>query len=428
MNDIISSTVKNHFAIKLFLGAIVLWFFLLSGNYQIAGVGIYPPFIFLLLSPLFFNSKLFFRLRIILLFGTVFLIVALLSLLIHQSENLITVIYFRVFIKSILIPVFAGVTIAGLFRGWRFTILDLSIIIVLVLLFQIILTIIQLTSSSFRELFFSMVELAPNWKLLAISGHFRATGLAGLSIYDTSICYALLSLLMWPLAKSRYKRHRLLFCMGIISVIVLCLISGRTGVILLIFSLLFLFKLCDWKSLLSLIFIFFFSFMCALVIYFVGYDELSFVLKFMLEPIISLIENGNVSSSSTSQLFNEYIFIPWDVNPFFGDGNWAQPSVSIYTNYQYKTDSGLLLFFIAFGPIGLVLCLCIFLIYLFYFKVIFFQHGRSYYVYGLFISFVLISIFLIIKAPFVLSERITSCLVFTIIFIHISNRYKGKVS
>ncbi|MFT6842378.1 MAG: hypothetical protein ACJASR_001145 [Psychroserpens sp.] len=401
--------------------SILLWIFLLSGNYNFFGVGIYPPLYLSLLSPFFWNKKLLFDFRLLLLFGLIFLTISLSSIIIYRSESITIMIYIRFFFKTFMFPLLSGIFIAGLIRKMKFDSQDISKMIVLVFVFQIILTVIQLTNESFRTIFFSMVELAPNWKLLAENGHFRATGLAGLSIYDTSISYALLALLLSPLAKGTRNYERLFFIIGILSSIILCLISGRTGFILLTITLMHLFWLCPWKRHLTIFIIFAISCSYLFVMFIIGLDDLNFALKFMLKPFISLVQTGTVVSSSTTQLFDEYIFMPWSVNPIFGDGVWAQPSVAQYLNYKYRTDSGILLFFIAFGVFGLVLCVSMFLSYLFYFKVIFFQYGKTLYNYISYSCFILISMFLLLKAPFILSEKVISTLIFTIIFLHIKN-------
>ena len=220
--------------------------------------------------------------------------------------------------------------------------------------FQFIIVMLQLGVPAFRSYFNSIIELTDEWQALAEMGHFRATGLAGLSIYDTSIAYGILYLFFLPWCISEKLLTNLNFLLITLIVVVLALIAGRSGFIFVATIFLFFFLYCQRKlfytfNLTACLFLGLIA-----VIAVVGIDQITIFMQFVFEPVYNFIENGTFETASTNELIESYLFIPWDVPPLTGFGFWAQPSLSEPYQFMYKTDSGILLNYIAFGIMGLV--------------------------------------------------------------------------
>lgn len=222
------------------------------------------------------------------------------------------------------------------------------------LFFQLIITALQLSLPTFHSAFNRFIELTDEWKTLADMGHFRATGLSGLSIYDTSIAYGLLYLLFLPWCVSEKYWLNYKFLLITVIIIMLSLISGRSGFIL-VTIVCFFFIIFSSRKIFYLV-----NLSCAItvvifiVIAIVGYKQFYIFSQFVFEPIFNFFDKGTFETASTNELMDSYLFIPWDVNPFTGMGVWAQPSISISDKLEYATDSGIILNYIAFGMLGLI--------------------------------------------------------------------------
>jgi hypothetical protein len=402
----------------MFLISLLIWFLIFSTTYNF-GINIYIPLVISIFS-IFHTSNykgIEVRFYFILIALCSFWFVA--SLFVNSADLEIVLVVFRFIFKSLLLPLISILLLVGLLRKYSVDMRSLSYIVIGILLFQLLFSFIQLSIPSFRIWFASHIELADNWRLLVEHGNFRATGLSGISIYDTSVAYALLMPLLKPAVSSRYLLDRLFGMLGIIATILLCMLGGRSGLLLLIPMLMYLYIANTHRK----FFLFFFlgfaalAFIGAIIV--IGWDLLYVAFRFIFEPFYSFYETGTFSSKSTSHFMDDYLFIPWEVSPIFGDGFWAQPSLAMKHNYKYITDSGFLLFFIAFGSVGLIL-------------------GSSWVVYYcwvidrlikkdvLFVFRLLLMImisaymfFLMLKAPFIISERLGHTLAFLIsVLIH----------
>ncbi|AHJ77463.1 hypothetical protein C813_00015 [Kosakonia sacchari SP1] len=112
---------------------------------------------------------------------------------------------------------------------------------------------------------------------------------------------------------------------------------------------------------------------------------------------------------------DNYLFIPWDVPVFTGFGFWAQPDISTQFHFLYKTDSGILLNYIAFGIWGLIFTLA----YTgnFIYNYIIYLHLKSGLIkMGLIITFVLLIFSFVLKGPIFFSERVMMAFYLWIIF------------
>ncbi|WP_262370002.1 hypothetical protein, partial [Serratia marcescens] len=268
---------------------------------------------------------------------------------------------FRYLSKAILIPIGCCLLIRNISqdlskrRGDFHTNIRQSV--AFALYFQFAIVILQLSLPSFREAFNSIIELTDEWKALADVGHFRATGLAGLSIYDTSITYGILYLFFLPWCISNKYTENFKFILITLIIAVLSLIAGRSGFILVFTIFIFFFIYCRRKIFYSFNLVSLVTFAIVSVIAVMGIEQFTQFLQFVFEPIYNYMDTGAFETASTNELIDSYLFIPWEVPPLTGYGFWAQPSLSEPYNFIYKTDSGILLNYIAFGITGLAFIL-----------------------------------------------------------------------
>lgn len=344
---------------KKFLLNIVVTFSLFSGSYILAGVKIYPPLFFALMG--FLQALLGRKIPKLIIneirWWAVFLLLVLVGYFFSQNNDYIYVLM-RYVVKAILIPFGCCLIIRNLAidisnrnNDYCNTIRNA---VFFALVVQLLVTILQMGLPSFRSFFDSIIELTDEWKMLADMGHFRATGLAGLSIYDTSIAYGLLLFLFLPWCESRKIRINYKFLILATVIVILSLIAGRSGFIL-VFTILSFAFICYQRKLfyfLNVITLTILGVIFAVAI--MGTEQFGVFTHFVFEPIYNFIDTGSFQTASTNELIDSYLFIPWNVPPLTGFGFWAQPSLSEPYQFMYKTDSGILLSFIAFGTAGLI--------------------------------------------------------------------------
>lgn len=346
---------------KLFLNLIVT-FSLFSGSYIMGGVKFYPPLLFALLG--IGQSILGRKMPAIIVteikWWAFFLVLMLVCFFIGQNNDYLFVL-FRYLSKAILIPFGCCLLIRNIAqditrtRGDFHTVIRQSV--AFALYFQFTIVILQLSLPPFREAFNSIIELTDEWKALADVGHFRATGLAGLSIYDTSIAYGILYLFFLPWCTSYKFTVNFKFLLITLIITVLSLIAGRSGFILVLTIFIFFFLYCRRKIFYSVNLAAFITLAIMAVIAVMGIDQFTRFLQFVFEPIYNYMDTGSFETASTNELIDSYLFIPWEVPPLTGFGFWAQPSLSEPHHFIYKTDSGILLNYIAFGITGLIFVL-----------------------------------------------------------------------
>lgn len=345
--------------VKKFILNIVVTFSLFSGSYILGGVKIYPPLFFALVGLMqsLFGRKIPKLILNEMRWWTVFLLLVLVGYFFSQNNDSIFVLI-RYIVKAILIPFGCCLLIRNLAIDISNKNNDYSNTIrnavFLALIVQLLVTILQMGLPSFRSYFDSIIELTDEWKMLADMGHFRATGLAGLSIYDTSIAYGLLLFLFLPWCGSKKININFKFLILATVVVILSLIAGRSGFIL-VFTILSFTFLCYQRKIfycLNVLTLIVLGLIFAVAI--MGAEQFGVFVHFVFEPIYNFIDTGSFQTASTNELIDSYLFIPWNVPPLTGFGFWAQPSLSEPYQFMYKTDSGILLNFIAFGTVGLI--------------------------------------------------------------------------
>ncbi|TYK64720.1 hypothetical protein [Colwellia echini] len=389
----------------------ILWFSVFSGTYTFGGVSIYPPLLISIFGYLIIGLKpkiknrLFSSLfvKITLLMTLLLIILVCVSSLVNNSESVVVFVMFRYILKSILIPLGCSFVILHYINNLGLKKFYYSIITMLFL--QLSLTTMQITIPEVRHFLLSIIHLEENWLALANIGHFRATGLAGISIYDTSIAYSFFLLLLIGLSNSSSFKDKALCSFGIFSCLMLSAISGRTGLIFSLATLVLLLAISKNRRTYSfLLFMFIGGGIFIALVYF-GLDDFLFYTKFMLEPLFMIIF-PDTESASLNQLQDEYLFIPWHSNLYIGDGVWAQPSISRTLDYEYSTDSGFILAFLSVGILGLVYSFLILHLYSVTVYLHIKQLSNYFFAYVAYSVFFILLAFSMLKGPIYFSERL----------------------
>lgn len=416
---------RNHFFF-----AFIVWFGLFSGTYNISGFGFYPP---LLMSLFGYFYYIFIKQKIpkyvvplLLLFFFLFLLF-ITTTVVNDTFDEIFFIEFRYIIKSLFIPI--GFSLAALqyIKKNNFNSIDISKTIVLVGIYQFSLVVIQLLNYEFRQWFFSLITLSKNWKFMAEMGHFRAVGLAGLSIYDTSIAYSLLfSCTISLIGKHTESNNIRLWTLGLVLYLVLIFLSGRTGLI--IFSVIIFFILHNTYNKSKVYFYIFIILFIAtiIVINLIDIEYLLGLFDFAFEFFNN--KGGNFESESTNDFLENHLYIPWNTNFLIGDGFWAQPSVSNKYNYEYSTDSGFILLFISSGLFGLLFSIYItYRLIKLYFNSYIYQYNYNLINLIVKISLAILIILVVLKGPIYFSERFMSVMIFNIMIYNYMIKHKGRL-
>ncbi|MFX0567175.1 hypothetical protein ACNF5A_004241 [Kosakonia cowanii] len=400
---------------------LIVTFSLFSGSYVLGGIKIYPPLLFAVIG--FALTILNFRIPKNLVTQLVFVAIlsglCCLSFFISQNSDFLFII-FRYITKACLIPLGCCLLIRHLVlqlssSNYLFSQKILRSAIVFALCFQLAFTIAQLTLPAFRAEFNSIIDLTSEWKTLSEQGHFRATGLGGLSIYDTSICYGLLYFLFYEWCFSLRYKDNIKFVTVSLIIITLSLIAGRSGFIL-VFTIFFFYYLYSPRKTLYTLFFCASIIACVIsIIAILGEEKFDFFMRFVFEPIYNFIDTGSFKTESTNELLDSYLFIPWDVPVFTGFGFWAQPDISNQFHFLYKTDSGIILNYIAFGIWGLIFIFA-YTVNFIYNYTLHLKLRPGLIRLGLILSFSLLIFSFVLKGPIFFSERVMMAFYLWILF------------
>lgn len=397
--------------------AIVLWLGLFSGNYIVLNTAIYPPLFISMLGYIIAFKKM-----ILPKYAIFFIVVAiiytclfLISNLYNGFEPYLFLIEFRYVLKALIIPV--GVSLLSLFsfRKYHFDGYKISQIVFLIIFFQATLALIQLSSDAFREWFFLFVNLEKKWRYFVDIGHFRTIGLAGLSIYDTSLAYSLLFGLTIHLYKKSGYLNNLQWTFTLFIATLMVILSGRTGTVILL--LLVFYLLINKHGVFTFVNFFIVGsiFFGLVVYYIISLDKTLVILNFAFE----FFNNDKFETESTNDLLENHLFIPLNVNPFFGDAIWAQPSIANTFGYQYSTDSGYILSFISMGIVGFLMSIYITYIVFKGYYYAYLVHFKNNYL-SLFFKAILffLVIGIILKGPIFFSDKFMPVLIFVFMVQH----------
>lgn len=268
--------------------------------------------------------------------------------------------------RGIVLPYFCAVALAGMLglldapdaEDVREKIVRVACV---ALLIQALMSMAQVTLPAFREAFLSIVNLADSWRKEADGGHFRFSGIGGISIYDTSIAYCVLAAVLLNANPPRHKADAWLRASALAALLVLGLLHGRTGLLLGL-------SLTGWLLLRETLQRFtaaqpllvgprllLLACILASTLY-LGLDEAlrDLILNFGGELLVNLVAGEGLRSDSTDDFFDNHLHLP-DGNVLIGGaGYWGQPELADEKGRAYSTDSGVLLL-LNFGGVPLLL-------------------------------------------------------------------------
>ncbi|HHZ8354276.1 TPA: hypothetical protein ACWMJN_002904 [Morganella morganii] len=210
---------------------------------------------------------------------------------------------------------------------------------------------IQLTNNNFRLWFISITALDGHWLDFA-SNSLRGIGLQGLSIWDTSISYAILFFISIFLLNDK---NLTLFIIFFLPLLLLTILAGRTGLIYL-FSFLILSIIVYQKY--KLLFFFILFLLASLFIIYFTTDSVIVhqILDFSFELFINITQ-GKLESGSTNDLINNHLFIPSLENKIFGDNIYIGDGDIITSKIGRSSDSSFVINYTAYGIFGIIVTL-----------------------------------------------------------------------
>lgn len=238
----------------------------------------------------------------------------------------------------------------GLFKPLRATVLQQRIIhaVCIALLLQAVLSILQVVNPGFREAFLSFVNLAESWRQEADSGHFRYSGIGGISIYDTAIAYCVLAAALLLEGRDGRLSNVWLRAAALASLIALGLLHGRTG-------LLYGIALMIWLAARELVYhqahqplmsprlLAILSAVGTGMYLILDEDLRNLILNFAGELFVNFFSGEGLRSDSTDDFFENHLHLP-DLSTIIGGAAyWAQPELAEEKRQLYSTDSGVLL-------------------------------------------------------------------------------------
>lgn len=319
--------------------------------------------------------------------------------------------------KGIILPYFCAffiVYFSGLFKCNPNFDRKIISLILWAQVFQLAVVMIMIISPAVQQYVIAHINLSEGWRLNAEGGHFRYTGIGGVSLYDASLTYFIICVILIYYSFYGIKDKSL----GLIFIIslVLSVLHGRTGFILILLLYFLMFTtLIVTKKLTNLLYTVTIYLIFAFVLFYltVNEDLIKNIIEFSLEIFINFFEGNGFSSGSTDDLFQNHLVIGDNLNILLGSGMWLD---AFY-------DSGIILL-INYG--GLIFTL------LFFTCIYYFIKLQTKYLYQLValnrsnISKLTLSIFMItiiisIKGPIFFSEHYMTALFF-IIFIAARDR------
>ncbi|WFQ78872.1 hypothetical protein PXH59_14610 [Xenorhabdus sp. SF857] len=312
-------------------------------------------------------------------------------------------------LKQYSIAIISSVVFFFLINSWMINISEKDLYkgVFIFLIFEIIFNAYQSLFPSFKLWFISVTALNGHWLEFAINS-LRGIGLQGLSIWDTSISYALLSFVSIIVIK---KKKLIYFSLFILPIIILTILSGRTGLIYLIIFI-FLILFCLRKG----HYIFPLSALTIALIFYLYYIENSLIVKiidFSFELFINII-NGKMESNSTNDLIQNHLFFPELVHPVLGDNIYIGDGDVIKSSLGRSSDSAFVINYSAYGILGFLstiafVFLCTKILYQ-YFPLVRYRRPILRYIIYLF-SF-LMAFGLFIKVPVYVSATLLKTMVF----------------
>ncbi|WP_265523957.1 hypothetical protein, partial [Providencia heimbachae] len=260
----------------------------------------------------------------------------------QQIKNIAQIFISFIFLPIVITHIISKLTIKQTFTN-----------ILYFFIFLALLSLLQLSNESFRMWYLDITALNGYWYEWAQKST-RAIGLKAMSIWDTSIAYSLFVFVGFSVVyinkvkENIYSNVKLYMFFTVISLLVI--ISGRTGLLLLIGFMLLLSII--HKTYKYLFFIVILIFILSLfIILSIDNEVLIRVINFSFELFINLLQ-GNIETNSTNDLINNHLFFPDINNIYFGDNIFIGDGDQVISKIGKSSDSAFVINYAAYGVTG----------------------------------------------------------------------------
>ena len=355
--------------LRLLFASALIAIAIFSTTYRVGGVLFYPRLLLALAGIVLVCLRRDMRtlvwpaLALLVSAGTV----ALVASLLHQFWGDLPL-FMSLMVRGIVVPYFAAI-----FIGWTIGLsrmrdqsgacrIDPAAAVWIAIIFQLAVTVLHVLDLPARETFLSYLNLSDVWRDQADSGHFRFSGIGGISLYDTAISYCILAGMV--LLGSRHRptsRGPALPAAGLASVIMLTMLHGRTGLLIALLLLVILllreiFLRVSPMSMISVRALLGIAALSLLTVSLIDERLKELILGFSGELIVNFGAGEGLRSDSTDDFIANHLRMPELVALLSGSGEWAQPDIAEVRGRPFTTDSGYLLL-LQFGGIPLLVAI-----------------------------------------------------------------------
>ncbi|MEX9756563.1 hypothetical protein AB7W88_17365 [Providencia vermicola] len=221
------------------------------------------------------------------------------------------------------------------------------------LLFVLFLCIYQLSNEQFRIWYLNITAIDGYWYEWAQKSN-RAIGLKAMSIWDTSISYALFVFIGFSsYFYNKNKIAKIWYHLYFLIIFLLIIISGRTGLLLFLFFMVSLSIQHKRYSFLTSLFIF--SLVGILFLIYNFENEIIInIISFSFELFMNFF-NGSLETNSTNDLIENHLFLPDLNNILFGDNIFIGDGDEIISKIGRSSDSAFVINYVAYGLFGLLI-------------------------------------------------------------------------
>ncbi|MGL4907140.1 MAG: hypothetical protein ACRC38_10485 [Plesiomonas sp.] len=217
---------------------------------------------------------------------------------------------------------------------------------------------LQLIFVDFKMFYINHFTVLDGYWFQAALNSFRGIGWQGLSIWDTSISYALLSVFLYPLFNSRGSLDRFILVVALLGLFVITFCSGRTGGFLFVFLLMLQIFLAK-KYFFGLGFLV--LLLILLLVSFEAFEKADILIDFAFEIMINLFSGEGLKSASTDDLIDNHLYIPLVSNQLIGDGYYINDDIASKFSFggsNKASDSAFVINYIGYGVVGVFITLC----------------------------------------------------------------------
>lgn len=279
----------------------------------------------------------------------------------------------------------------------------------------LILCFFQLTNDVFRMRYLDLTATDGYWRVWAQTSS-RAIGLKAMSIWDSSVSYALLIFVGFSIhSYTERKISNFWLYIFIYTIFLLVVISGRTGLLLVMFF--FGMLTIKYKKYSMLVNVIIMSIAGIIIILAITNSEvITHVVNFAFELIVNIIQ-GKLETDSTDDLLNNHLFIPNIDNVIFGDNIFIGNGDEFISKIGQSSDSAFVINYVAYGLVGVFATLIFVIINAKIFIDYFDIKSKTYSYYFVLIVCLLLSLGLYVKILVYVSATLLKAMIFVTIIL-----------